>query len=428
MDKKKAAFYTLGCKLNFSETSSISRIFKEKGFEKCKKNEVNADVVLINTCSVTDIADKKCRQVIKKAKQKHPNAKIIVTGCYAQLKPNEISEIKDVDLVLTQEDKANISQFIDALDSYKETYVSSCDVESLKTFFPTFSIGDRTRSFLKVQDGCDYSCTYCTIPLARGKSRNGTISEIVDTAKKIANDGAKEIILTGVNIGDFGKSTGETFLSLITELDQVEGIDRIRISSIEPNLLTNEIIEFVAKSKRFAPHFHIPLQSGSNKVLAIMKRRYNTELFTQRINKIYSLMPDAFVGIDVIVGVSGESDEDFENTYKYLEEIEASQLHVFTFSERENTLAYSFDNKVPKNIRKERSKILHTLSEKKLHNFLNSMKGKEMNVLFEDYNKKGKMYGYTKNYVRIESDFNTNLVNKITKIKLNNLQGDVFVV
>ncbi|MFC2104582.1 tRNA (N(6)-L-threonylcarbamoyladenosine(37)-C(2))-methylthiotransferase MtaB, partial [Bacteroidota bacterium] len=379
---KKVAFHTLGCKLNFSETSTISRSFKKKGFDVVGFNS-DADIYVINTCSVTEHADKKCRQTIRKIQNKNPNAFIAVVGCYAQLKPNEIATNLEVDLVLGTKEKFNILEHLNNLKKKEVPEIYSCEIEKVNTFDSSHSEADRTRSFLKVQDGCDYSCTYCTIPLARGKSRNKKISELVTEAQNIAKSGIKEVILTGVNIGDFGKSTNESFFELIKTLKQVSGIERIRISSIEPNLLKDEIIEFVAKSKKIQHHFHIPLQSGCNKILAKMQRRYNRELFESRVERIKELIPDAFIGVDVIVGFPGESEEDFETTFNFLSNLNASFYHVFSYSERPNTKSATFENKIPKNIISQRSKKLQELANKKLSNFYKQNLGNEKEVLFE---------------------------------------------
>ncbi|MDM8161950.1 tRNA (N(6)-L-threonylcarbamoyladenosine(37)-C(2))-methylthiotransferase MtaB [Labilibaculum sp. K2S] len=420
---KKVAFYTLGCKLNFSETSTIGRSFKEMGFETIKHTE-KADIYIINTCSVTDHADKKCRQAIKKAIKTNANAFIAVIGCYAQLKPNEIIAIPGVDLVLGANEKFNICKYIDHLEKKGTGELHPCEVESVKDFHSSYSMGDRTRCFLKIQDGCNYYCTYCTIPFARGNSRNMSIKETVQQAEDIAKQGAKEIILTGVNIGDFGKSTNETFLDLIKELEKVKGISRFRISSIEPNLLSNEIIDFVAQSEKFVNHFHLPLQAGSNKVLKLMKRRYDRELFAQRIEKIKSLLPDAFIGVDVIAGSRGESDQDFEDAYLFIKELPISQLHVFPYSERQGTKALEIKEVVPIPERKRRAKMLQILSEKKLNAFYQENLGKTEEVLFESYNDSGKMYGFTKNYIKVEIPYNQKLSNELTFVNLQEVNSN----
>lgn len=416
---KKVAFYTLGCKLNYSETSSIGRIFKEAGYETTPFNS-QADVYIINTCSVTDHADKKCRKVVKEALKHSPNAYITIVGCYAQLKPREIAEIPGVDMVLGAAEKFNIIEHINDLTKQEKAVVHNAPIDETHQFVSAYSIGDRTRTFLKVQDGCDYSCTFCTIPLARGASRSGKIEDIVRQAEEIAASGVKEIVLTGVNIGDFGIRDGkrqDRFLDLVSALDEVEGIDRIRISSIEPNLLANEIIEFVAQSKRFVPHFHMPLQSGSNKVLAKMRRRYKRELYAERVAKIKSLMPDCCIGVDVIVGFPGETREDFLDTYNFLNEMDISYLHVFTYSERENTIAAQMEGAVPGAQRSDRSKMLHILSEKKRRAFYEKQLGKIGDVLFESDVKDGYMHGFSKNYVKVCSLYDPLLVNEIVPVK-----------
>ena len=420
---KKVAFYTLGCKLNFSETSTIGRSFKEMGFETVKHSE-KADIYVINTCSVTDQADKKCRQAIKKVIKTNANAFIAVIGCYAQLKPEEILSIPGVDLVLGANEKFNIHKYIDHLEKKGTGELHPCEVGSVKDFHTSYSMGDRTRCFLKIQDGCNYYCTYCTIPYARGNSRNNSIKETVEQAKKVAEQGAKEIILTGVNIGDFGQSTKETFLDLIKELEKVEGICRFRISSIEPNLLSNEIIEFVAQSDKFVNHFHIPLQAGSNKVLKLMKRRYDRELFAQRIEKIKSLLPDAFIGVDVIAGSRGENEEDFDDAYRFINELPISQLHVFPYSERQGTKALEIKESVSVPERKRRAKMLQILSEKKLRAFYEENIDKEEEVLFEGYNDKGKMYGFTKNYIKVEIPYKQNFSNELAFAKLQDINSN----
>ena len=416
---KKVAFYTLGCKLNFSETSSIGRIFKDAGYETTPFNSA-ADVYVINTCSVTDHADRKCRKVVKEALKHSPNAYITIVGCYAQLKPKEISEIPGVDMVLGAAEKFNILEHINDLTKNEKAVVHNAPIDETHQFVSAFSIGDRTRTFLKVQDGCDYSCTFCTIPLARGASRSGKIEDIVKQAEEIAASGVKEIVLTGVNIGDFGVRDGkrqDRFVDLVKALDEVEGIDRIRISSIEPNLLTNEIIEFVAESKRFVPHFHMPLQSGNNQVLAKMRRRYKRELYAERVAKIKSLMPNCCIGVDVIVGFPGETREDFIDTYNFLNDMDISYLHVFTYSERENTIAAQMEGAVPGAQRSDRSKMLHILSEKKRRAFYESQLGAEDLVLFEGDIKDGYMHGFSKNYVKVRTEYDPLLVNEVVPVK-----------
>lgn len=414
---KKVAFHTLGCKLNFSETSTISRSFKENGFDVVNYNS-DADIYVINTCSVTEQADKKCKQAIRKIQNNTPAAYIAVVGCYAQLKPDEIASNLGVDLVLGTNEKFNILDYIDDLTKKSSPQVYSCEINEVNHFDSSHSEADRTRSFLKVQDGCDYSCSYCTIPLARGKSRNKKISELLIEASQIAESGIKEIILTGVNIGDFGKSTNETFFELIKELEKVAGIERIRISSIEPNLLTDQIIEFVSKSQKILHHFHIPLQSGCNKILAKMQRRYNRELFKSRVEKIRHLIPDAFIGVDVIVGFPGETDDDFKETYQFLKNLDASFYHVFSYSERPNTKSEKLDNKVPKNIIHQRSKLLQQLADEKQNAFYRKNLGKKAKVLFESSKKDHIMFGFTENYIKIEIPFNRALIGKIKPVKL----------
>ncbi|MCT1532005.1 MULTISPECIES: tRNA (N(6)-L-threonylcarbamoyladenosine(37)-C(2))-methylthiotransferase MtaB [Sphingobacterium] len=426
---KKVAFYTLGCKLNFSETSSIGRIFKDAGYETTPFNSA-ADVYVINTCSVTDHADRKCRKVVKEALKHSPNAYITIVGCYAQLKPKEISEIPGVDMVLGAAEKFNIIEHINDLTKNEKAIVHNAPIDETNQFVSAFSIGDRTRTFLKVQDGCDYSCTFCTIPLARGASRSGKIEDIVRQAEEIAASGVKEIVLTGVNIGDYGIRDGkrqDRFVDLVKALDEVEGIDRIRISSIEPNLLTNEIIEFVAQSKRFVPHFHMPLQSGNNKVLAQMRRRYKRELYWERVAKIKSLMPNCCIGVDVIVGFPGETREDFIDTYNFLNEMDISYLHVFTYSERENTIAAQMEGAVPGAQRSDRSKMLHILSEKKRRAFYESQLGNIDEVLFEGDIKDGYMHGFSKNYVKVRTAYDPLLVNEVVPVKFLEISenGDV---
>ncbi len=416
---KKVAFYTLGCKLNFSETSSIGRIFKDAGYETTPFHS-QADVYVINTCSVTDHADKKCRKVVKEALKYSPNAYITIVGCYAQLKPKEIADIPGVDMVLGAAEKFNIIEHIDDLTKQEKAVIRNSPITETNQFVPAFSIGDRTRTFLKVQDGCDYSCTFCTIPLARGASRSGAIEDIIRQAQEIAASGVKEIVLTGVNIGDFGVRDGkrqDKFIDLVKALDDVEGIERIRISSIEPNLLSNEIIAFVAQSKRFVPHFHMPLQSGSNKVLANMRRRYKRELYSERVAKIKSLMPNCCIGVDVIVGFPGETRDDFIDTYNFLNEMDISYLHVFTYSERENTIAAQMEGAIPGAQRSERSKMLHILSEKKRRAFYEQNLGQVGEVLFESDIKDGYMHGFSKNYVKVRTLFDPLLVNEIVPVK-----------
>ena len=421
---KKVAFYTLGCKLNYSETSSIGRLFIDNGYEKVEFHE-NADIYVINTCSVTDHADKKCRKVVKEALKHSPNAYVAIIGCYAQLKPQEISEIPGVDIVLGASEKFQLMDYIGNLEkSEGKAKVYQTEIEQVDTFVSSFSFGDRTRTFLKVQDGCDYSCTFCTIPLARGASRSDTVENVVENAKQIALTGTKEIVLTGVNIGDFGEKGKYNFFDLVKALDEVEGIDRFRISSIEPNLLSDEIIEFVATSKRFVPHFHIPLQSGSNKILALMRRRYKRELYSDRVAKIKSIMPDACIGVDVIVGFPSETREDFIDTYNFINDMNISYLHVFTYSERENTLAIEMDGSVPGSHRAERNKMLTILSEKKRRYFYEQQLGKDATVLFEADSKDGYMHGFTRNYVKVKAKYDPLLVNELKDIRLVDIAED----
>nr|WP_321452915.1 tRNA (N(6)-L-threonylcarbamoyladenosine(37)-C(2))-methylthiotransferase MtaB [uncultured Carboxylicivirga sp.] len=417
---RKVAFHTFGCKLNFSETSTVAATMMEAGFSKVSFNE-KADVYVFNTCSVTELADKKCKQVIRKAIKQNPEAFIVVTGCFAQLKPDDVAHIEGVDLVLGSDEKFDILQYMHDGNKHQTTEVFAGNIGKNKKFQPSFSFGDRTRCFLKVQDGCDYFCSYCTIPLARGRSRSDTVVNTVEQAKKAAESGAKEIILTGVNIGDFGNGTDETFFDLVKALDKVEKIERYRISSIEPNLLTDDIIEFVAQSKRFMPHFHIPLQSGCDKILKLMKRKYDTQLFKEKVEKVKSVMPNAFIGVDVITGVRGESDEDFDTTYQFLNSLDISQLHVFTYSERPNTQALKIEEVVPVQVRKERSKKLHELSEIKTNTFYKKHVGFETEVLFEKAEHEGYMTGYTPNYLKSEIKYDSALVNQIVKVKLKHL-------
>lgn len=416
-ENKLAVYHTLGCKLNFAETSAIGRQLSKVGVRKARKGEV-ADICVVNTCSVTDLADKKCRQAVRKIVKENPGAFVIVTGCYAQLKPDEIASIEGVDLVLGSEQKLDITAYLDELKKKDKGEVYKTSTKDIKTFTPSCSQDDRTRYFLKVQDGCDYFCTYCTIPFARGRSRNGTIESLVKQVEEVVASGGREIVLTGVNIGDFGKTTGETFFDLIKRLDEVEGIDRYRISSIEPNLLTDEMIRFVARSKRFAPHFHIPLQSGSDAVLKLMKRRYDTTLFRHKIDTIRSILPDAFIGVDVIVGTRGETDGYFEETRLFLESLDFSQLHVFTYSERANTQALKIEHEVDAKVKHERCKVLLDLSDRKLHEFYRHQQDTKRKVLFEHTQYNGMMHGFTENYVKIETPFDEEKVNKISVITL----------
>jgi len=427
---KTAAFHTLGCKLNFAETSTIARQLTDAGYDKVGFDD-RADIYVINTCSVTENADRECKLHVKRAMKANPEGLVVIVGCYAQLKPEEISQITGVDLVLGAKEKFNILSYLDDLEkSESEGVVHSCEIEETDFFIGSYSIGDRTRAFLKVQDGCDYKCTYCTIPLARGISRSDTIENVLKNAKEIAERDIKEIVLTGVNIGDYGKGEfgnkrhEHTFLDLISELDQVEGIERIRISSIEPNLLKDESIELVSKSKSFVPHFHIPLQSGSDELLKKMKRRYLTKLYNDRVNKIRKVMPDAAIGVDVIVGFPGETEELFMETYNFLNNLPISYLHVFTYSERENTEAVGMQGVVPIPERKKRNKMLRILSEKKKMAFYQTQLGKTLPVLWEHENKDGKMYGFTENYVRVQKDFDQASVNQIEFLNLEKILSD----
>jgi len=430
MEKRRTvAFHTLGCKLNFSETSTLSRMLENDGFEKRDFDEL-ADVYVINTCSVTDNADKECRQIVRRIQRRSPESLVVITGCYAQLKPKEISEIPGVDLVLGAAEKFNIGTHIHELTKGNSAKISSCDIEEVTGFTASYSLNDRTRTFLKVQDGCDYNCSFCTIPMARGKSRSDTIENVLRNARELAANGVKEIVLTGVNLGDFGKGPNgidssisinnreENFFKLVKQLDEVEGIERYRISSIEPNLLTNEIIEFVSNSKKFMPHFHIPLQSGSNKTLAAMRRRYKRELYAERVGLIKTLMPHCAIGVDVIVGFPGEADEDFKETFDFLHLLDVSYLHVFTYSERDNTKALEIKPVVPVNVRHERNKILRNLSYMKMQFFTQQHSGQTRKVLFESHEKNGMMEGYTDNYIRITTPFRNDYSNNIIDWKL----------
>ncbi|QLL57341.1 tRNA (N(6)-L-threonylcarbamoyladenosine(37)-C(2))-methylthiotransferase MtaB [Empedobacter falsenii] len=420
---KTVAFHTLGCKLNFSETSTIARNLKDNGYQKVEFTD-SANVYVINTCSVTANADKECRTIVKNAMKANPEGFVVVVGCYAQLKPQEIAEMEGVDLVLGAAEKFNIAEYLDDINKKEETIVHSCEIEEADFYVGSYSIGDRTRAFLKVQDGCDYKCTYCTIPLARGISRSDTVENVIKNANEIAQKGIKEIVLTGVNIGDYGKGEfgnkkhEHTFLELVQELDQVDAIERIRISSIEPNLLKNETIDFVSKSNRFVPHFHIPLQSGSDEILKKMKRRYLSNLYLDRVTKIREVMPKACIGVDVIVGFPGETEELFMETYNFLNELPISYLHVFTYSERDNTEAIEFEGVVDQGERKRRNKMLRILSEKKRQAFYQSQLNSTQKVLWEHDNKDGKMFGFTENYVKVQTDFNPELVNETQIVDL----------
>jgi threonylcarbamoyladenosine tRNA methylthiotransferase MtaB len=430
---KTVAFHTLGCKLNFSETSTIARLFAEKGFVKKDFSEP-ADVYVINTCSVTENADRECKTIVKNALSKNPDAFIAVVGCYAQLKPEDISRIEGVDVVLGATEKFKLLNYINFSGKQEHAVIHNCEISEADFFVDAFSVGDRTRSFLKVQDGCDYSCTFCTIPLARGKSRSDIIDNVISNARKIAASGVKEIVLTGVNIGDFGygqfldpekkKRKDYNFLDLIIELDKVQDIERFRISSIEPNLLRDEIIEFVSESRKFVPHFHIPLQSGSNDILARMKRRYKRELYADRVRKIKELMPECCIGVDVIVGFPGETEEHFLETYDFINSLDISYLHVFTYSERDNTEAVLMDGVVPVSERKRRNKMLRILSAKKLRAFYESHLGKEHKVIFEHENKNGFMYGFTGNYVKVKAAYDPALCNTVLSVALKELDEE----
>tara|TARA_B100000768_G_scaffold24706_1_gene22485 strand:- start:555 stop:1889 length:1335 start_codon:yes stop_codon:yes gene_type:complete len=429
----KVALTTLGCKLNFSETSTISRQFLEQGYDVVKFDEIS-DIYIINTCSVTQNADKQFKSLVSKSLKINSNAFIVAIGCYAQLKPEELAKINGVDLVLGSKEKFKILDYLNDLNKNKLGEIHSCEISETDFYKSSYSIGDRTRSFLKVQDGCDYKCTYCTIPLARGISRSDKLSNIISSAESISKSGIKEIVLTGVNIGDYGKGElgqkkhDNTFLELITELDKVDGIARIRISSIEPNLLSDEIIHFVANSNKFVPHFHIPLQSGSNNILRLMRRRYKRETYEERVSYIKSLMPNACIGADVIVGFPGESDELFLETYKFIQSLDLSYLHVFSYSERDNTKAVDLMNIVPKQIRSKRSKMLRTLSVKIRRDFYSRQLGTKKNILFESENKKGFIHGFSENYVRVKTPWRKNLVDSIVSYDLKEISDDGFVV
>jgi threonylcarbamoyladenosine tRNA methylthiotransferase MtaB len=427
--KKKVAFYTLGCKLNFSETSTIARNFQDEGFDRVDFEEI-ADIYVINTCSVTDNADKQFKHIVKKAMKLNDKAFVAAVGCYAQLKPEELAAVDGVDLVLGATEKFKITNYINDLSKNDMGEVHSCEIEEADFYVGSYSIGDRTRAFLKVQDGCDYKCTYCTIPLARGISRSDALENVLKNASDISKQGIKEIVLTGVNIGDYGKGEfgnkkhEHTFLDLVQALDKVEGIERLRISSIEPNLLKNETIEFVSNSRTFVPHFHIPLQSGSNDILKKMKRRYLREVYTERVNKIREVMPHACIGVDVIVGFPGETDENFLETYNFLNEMDISYLHVFTYSERDNTEAAELPDVVPINVRNKRSKMLRGLSVKKRRAFYESQIGTNRTVLFESENKEGYIHGFTENYVKVKTPWNPELANTLHEINLTKIDED----
>ena len=429
---KKVAFYTLGCKLNFSETSTIARHFNDEGFERVDFKE-KADIYVINTCSVTENADKRFKSIVKQAQKVNPEAFVAAIGCYAQLKPEELADVNGVDLVLGATEKFKITDYLNDLTKNDFGEIHSCEIEDADFYVGSYSIGDRTRAFLKVQDGCDYKCTYCTIPLARGISRSDTMANVIKNAEEISAQDIKEIVLTGVNIGDYGKGEfgnkkhEHTFLDLVTELDKVEGIERLRISSIEPNLLKNETIELVSKSRAFVPHFHIPLQSGSNEILKKMKRRYMKELYVDRVSKIKEVMPHACIGVDVIVGFPGETDELFLETYNFLNELDISYLHVFTYSERDNTEAAQMDGVISKRVRAKRSKMLRGLSAKKRRAFYEKQLHTKRIVLFESENKEGYIHGFTENYIKVKSPWNPELVNTLHSVELNKIDDDGLV-
>ena len=425
--KRRVSFHTLGCKLNFSESSTLARQFEEGGFERVGVND-EADICVINSCSVTEHADKKCRNIIRKLHRRNPAAIIAVTGCYAQLKPQEIAAIDGVDIVLGNNDKGDLYKRVVELGSRGQAQVYSCDCEEITRFFAAFSTGDRSRSFLKVQDGCDYKCAYCTIHYARGSSRNMPIAELVAEAEKVAESGLKEIVITGINTGDFGRTTGEKFIDLLRALNEVEGIERYRISSIEPNLITDEIIEFCAASPKFQHHFHIPLQSGSDRILGLMRRRYTSAKFADRIEKVRSLMPDAFIGIDVITGFPGETEEDFQQTYDLLARLKPSFLHIFPFSERPGTPAVDMPNKVPSYISTQRVARLEELSDALHYDFCAQGVGCEMDVLFESTMRGGMMYGYTGNYIRVKAPYRRDLINRVCRVKLSSIGEDCDVM
>lgn len=431
-ERKKVAFYTLGCKLNFSETSTIARSFQNEGFERVDFSE-NADIYVINTCSVTENADKRFKTIVKQAQKNNTDAFVAAVGCYAQLKPEELAAVNGVDLVLGATEKFKITDYINDLTKNDFGEIHSCEIEDADFYVGSYSIGDRTRAFLKVQDGCDYKCTYCTIPLARGISRSDTLDNVLKNAKEISEKGIKEIVLTGVNIGDYGKGEfgnkkhEHTFLDLVKALDEVSGIERLRISSIEPNLLKNETIDFVAQSKTFVPHFHIPLQSGSDEILKKMRRRYLSDLYIDRVAAIRKTMPHACIGVDVIVGFPGETDDLFLDTYNFLAELDISYLHVFTYSERDNTLAAEMEGVVPQDVRKKRSKMLRGLSVKKRRAFYESQLNTDRTVLFEAENKEGYIHGFTENYVKVKTPWNPSLVNTLHKVKLTTIDEDGLV-
>lgn len=420
---KKAVYYTLGCKLNFAETSSIGKTLKEAGVRTARKGE-RADICIVNTCSVTEVADKKCRQAIHRLTKEHPGAFVVVTGCYAQLKPEQVADIEGVDLVLGAEQKGDLMKYLGNLEKHAHGEAITTATKDIRTFSPSCSRGDRTRYFLKVQDGCDYFCSYCTIPFARGRSRNGRIADLVEQARQVAAEGGKEIVLTGVNIGDFGKSTGETFFELVKALDQVEGIERYRISSIEPNLLTDEIIAYVAQSRAFMPHFHIPLQSGCDEVLKLMRRRYDTSLFASKVHRIKELIPDAFIGVDVIVGTRGETPEYFEQAYSFIQVLDVTQLHVFSYSERPGTQALKIDYVVPAEEKHRRSQCLLSLSDEKTKAFYARHIGQEADVLMEKSKTGSPMHGFTANYIRVELPYDMTLDNHLVHVRLGDFNED----
>ena len=420
---KKAVYYTLGCKLNFSETSTIGKTLKEAGVRTVRKGE-KADICVINTCSVTEVADKKCRQAIHRLVKNHPGAFVVVTGCYAQLKPEQVAAIEGVDVVLGAEEKGRLMDYLADLQKHEKGQAITSAFKDIRSFAPSCSRGDRTRYFLKVQDGCDYFCSYCTIPFARGRSRNGKIEDIVAQARQVAEEGGKEIVITGVNIGDFGKSTGESFFDLVKALDAVEGIERYRISSIEPNLLTDEIIEYVAKSRSFMPHFHIPLQSGCDEVLKLMRRRYDTALFAHKIQKIKEVMPHAFIGVDVIVGTRGETEEYFNQAYEFLKGLDVTQLHVFSYSERPGTQALKIDHVVSADEKHRRSQMLLALSDEKTKAFYEAHIGRESVVLMEKSKAGTPMHGFTDNYVRVELPHDNSLDNQLLRVRMGGFNED----
>ena len=420
---KTAVYYTLGCKLNFSETSTIGRLLQKAGVRTARKGE-KADICVVNTCSVTEVADKKCRQAIHRLVKNHPGAFVVVTGCYAQLKPDTVAKIEGVDLVLGAEQKKDLLQYLGNLQKNESGQAFTSALKDIRSFAPSCSRGDRTRFFLKVQDGCDYFCSYCTIPFARGRSRNGTIASLVEQAQQAAAEGGKEIVITGVNIGDFGKSTGETFFDLVKALDQVEGIERYRISSIEPNLLTDEIIDYVAQSRAFMPHFHIPLQSGCDEVLKLMRRRYDTALFAHKINKIKEVMPHAFIGVDVIVGTRGETEAYFDRAYEFLKGLDVTQLHVFSYSERPGTQALKIDHVVSPEEKHRRSQLLLALSDEKTRAFYASHIGQEAVVLMEKSKPGTPMHGFTDNYVRVELPYDISLDNQLVRVRMGDFNED----